>query len=129
MMRESGKSPNSQDFKRKSDFCSKCIQLIFPYSDSMYLTSVIGEKLTSCLSCVLWFILIFLTFPYGVLDQVWYLIVFIPDLCFPLYHDNTFPVSCHPLEYRYLDSNKMCWKFLLHQAQSHKVVWHISLSM
>ena len=24
---------------------------------------------------------IFVTFPYGVLDQVWYLIVLIPDLC------------------------------------------------
>ena len=34
-----------------------------------------GKGLTSWLSCV------FVTFPYGVLGQVWYLIVSIPDLC------------------------------------------------
>ena len=28
---------------------------------------------------------IFVTFPYGVLGQVWYLIVSIPDLCLPSY--------------------------------------------
>ena len=32
---------------------------------------------------------VFVTFPYGVLGQVWYLIVLIPDLCFPPFF------SCH----------------------------------
>ena len=36
---------------------------------------------TSWLSCVLYFIVFFVTFPFGVLCQVWYLIVSIPDLC------------------------------------------------
>ena len=33
--------------------------------------------------CVM-FPCVFVTFPYGVLGQVWYLIVSIPDLCIPL---------------------------------------------
>ena len=34
--------------------------------------------------CVV-FSCVFVTFPYGVPDQVWYLIVSLPDLCHPLY--------------------------------------------
>ena len=36
------------------------------------------------------FACVFVTFPYGVTGQVWYLIVLIPDLCLPLYFD----ISC-----------------------------------
>ena len=36
------------------------------------------------LLCVM-FPCVFVTFPYGVLGQVWYLIVSIPDLCLPHY--------------------------------------------
>ena len=36
------------------------------------------------LVCVV-FSCVFVTFPYGVLDQVWYLIVLIPDLWPPVY--------------------------------------------
>ena len=36
------------------------------------------------LLCIV-FSCVFVTFPYGVLGQVWYLIVSIPDLCLPLY--------------------------------------------
>ena len=39
-----------------------------------------GKGLTFWLSCV-WYFLCFCHFPNGVLDQVWYLIVSIPDLC------------------------------------------------
>ena len=39
-----------------------------------------GKGLTCWLSCV------FVTFPYCVLGQVWYLIVSIPDPCLPLYY-------------------------------------------
>ena len=39
-----------------------------------------GKWLTSCLSFVV-FNCVFVTFPYGILGQVWYLIVSIPDLC------------------------------------------------
>ena len=44
------------------------------------LWSPAGPGPTSCLSCML-FSCVFVTFPYGVLGQVWYLIVLIPDLC------------------------------------------------
>ena len=43
-----------------------------------------SEGLTSWLSCLRCF-LVFVTFQYGVLVQVWYLIVRIPDLCILLY--------------------------------------------
>ena len=36
----------------------------------------------------------FVTFPYGILGQVWYLIVLIPDLCFLSYFKNTTFLSC-----------------------------------
>ena len=35
----------------------------------------------------------FVTFPYGVLGQLWFLIVMIPDLCLPLYFDVL--IGCH----------------------------------
>ena len=38
----------------------------------------------------LMFSCVFVTFSYGVLRQVWYLIVSIPDLCFLLYSDNLY---------------------------------------
>ena len=40
------------------------------------------------LLCVM-FSCVFVTFPYGVLGQLWYLIVFIPDLCLLLYFNDT----------------------------------------
>ena len=39
-----------------------------------------GKGLTSWLLFMM-FIVIFVTFPFGILGQVWYLIVSIPDLC------------------------------------------------
>ena len=39
------------------------------------------------LLCVMFCFVCFVTFPYGVLGQVWYLIVSIPDLCHLLYID------------------------------------------
>ena len=44
------------------------------------LWSPAGKGLTSWLSFVM-FNCDFVTFPCGILDQVWYLIVLIPDLC------------------------------------------------
>ena len=50
------------------------------------LWSPVGKGLTSLLSCMLLFSWCsFFTFPSGVLGQVCYLIVLIPDLCLPLY--------------------------------------------
>ena len=48
------------------------------------LWSPVGEGLTSWLSFVM-FNCVFVTFPCGILGQVWYLIVSIPDLCHPYY--------------------------------------------
>ena len=42
-----------------------------------------GTGLSSLLSFVM-FYYVFATFPCGILDQVWYLIVSIPDLCHPV---------------------------------------------
>ena len=39
------------------------------------------------LLCVV-FSCIFVTFPYDVLGQVWYLVALNPDLCLPLYYHN-----------------------------------------
>ena len=44
------------------------------------LWSPAGKGLTSWLSFVV-LICMFVTFPFGILGQVWYLIVLIPDLC------------------------------------------------
>ena len=44
------------------------------------LWSPAGKGLTSWLSFVV-LICMFVTFPFGILAQVWYLIVLIPDLC------------------------------------------------
>ena len=48
------------------------------------LWSLSGKGLTSWLSFVM-FNCVFVTFPCGVLGQVWYLIILIPDLCHLLY--------------------------------------------
>ena len=44
------------------------------------LWSPAGKGMTSCLSFVM-FYCVFVTFPCGILGQMWYLIVSIPDLC------------------------------------------------
>ena len=59
--------------------------------------SVPGSIVVTCwewadlltLLCVM-FSCVFITFPYGVLGQVWYLIVWIPDLCLLPYFVYTF---------------------------------------
>ena len=48
------------------------------------LKSTAGKGLTSWLSCVM-FSCVFVTFPYGFMGQMWYLIVSISDLCILLY--------------------------------------------
>ena len=45
------------------------------------LWSPAGKGIAFWLSCVLCFIVFIVTFPCGVLGQVWYLIALIPDLC------------------------------------------------
>ena len=43
--------------------------------------------LTSWLSCVMYFLVFFVTFPHGVLSRVWYLIALIQDRCLlPYFH-------------------------------------------
>ena len=42
-----------------------------------------GKVLLSWLSCLSCFSCVLVTFPYGVLGQVWYLIASIPDICLP----------------------------------------------
>ena len=55
------------------------------------LWSPTGKGLTSCLFFVM-FNCIFVTFPYGILSQVCYLFVSIPDICRLPYFENQFLV-------------------------------------
>ena len=66
-------------------FCYLCF--VFVMLSCLFnaaLWSSAGKELTSWLLCVI-FYCIFVTFPCGVLGQVWYLIVSIPDLCLLTY--------------------------------------------
>ena len=59
------------------DCLSYClVSRVVPWS----LVVTYWERLTSWLS-FMWCILFFVTFPYGVIRQVWYLIVLIPNIC------------------------------------------------
>ena len=67
-------------------FCYLCFMFVFVMLSYLFLAALrspVGIGLTSWLSCVLYF-LVFLSL-FGILGQVWYLIVLIPDLCLPLY--------------------------------------------
>ena len=71
-------------------FCYLCLSL--PNCGVCFLQHhgyLLGKAWPRCFlyvmfSCVC-FLCIFFTFPFGVLGQVWYLIVSIPDLCFLSY--------------------------------------------
>ena len=74
------------------------IVLLFMIHVCLYYTvlSVPCSLVSTCLEradllsflCVM-FSCVYVTFPYGVSGQVWYLIVAIPDLCLLLYFGNT----------------------------------------
>ena len=59
-------------------FCLVCVMLLCPFIAALWSPS--GKGLTSCLSFVM-FNCLFVAFPFGILGQVWYLIVWIPGLC------------------------------------------------
>ena len=66
--------------------CCLCFVLVMlSCSFISALRSSAGKWLTSWLACTLSFLVFFVTFSYGVLDQVWYLNVSIPDLCLLAY--------------------------------------------
>ena len=56
------------------------------------LWSAVGKGLTSWLLFVM-FNCIFVTFPFDILGQVWYLIVSTPDLCRLSYFNNDFSIQ------------------------------------
>ena len=58
--------------------CFELVMLLRLFIAALW--SPAGKGLTSCLLFVM-FNCVFVTFPCGILDQVWYLIVSIPDLC------------------------------------------------
>ena len=61
--------------------CYLCIMFVMPWRLLIAaLWSPAGKGLISWLLFVM-FNCVFVTFPYGILDQVWYLIVSILDLC------------------------------------------------
>ena len=62
------------------NLCYLCLVVMLSRLLIAALWSPVWKGLTSWLSCVL-FGCVFVTFPGGILGQVWYLIVSIPDLC------------------------------------------------
>ena len=69
--------------------CVSCLTLVNVILSCLFLAALwspAGKGLTSWLLYVM-FSSVFVTFPYGVLGQVWYLIVSIPDLCLLPYFD------------------------------------------
>ena len=67
-------------------FCHLCfMSVILSCLFLAALWSPAGEGLSSWLSYMCDVFLCFVTFLYGVLGQVWYLILSTPDLCFLLY--------------------------------------------
>ena len=70
-------------------FCYLCFMFVFIMLSCLFLTALwspAGEKSDLlALSCVI-FSCVFVTFQYGDLSQVWYLIVSIPDLCLPYFY-------------------------------------------
>ena len=64
---------------------------------------------------------VFVTFPYGVLSQVWYLIVLIPDLCF-------LPYFLRPIHVygRFYDQTECIFRLLWSFVVS---TYHLSLDM
>ena len=64
--------------------CYLCIVLVMPSRlliAALWSSGPAGKGLTSWLLFVM-FNFVFVTFPCGILNQVWYLIISIPDLCY-----------------------------------------------
>ena len=72
--------------KRLQNICHTVLSV----PDSIVVTYLNRADLLALLCVILSFY--FVTFPYGVLGQVWYLIVLSPDLCLRFYfeHENSF---------------------------------------
>ena len=71
-------------------FCYLCfVSVMLSYLFIAALWSPARKGLTSWLFCVCCFLVFFVTFQFGVLGQVWYLIVSIPDLCLLPYFNLT----------------------------------------
>ena len=66
-------------------FCYLCFVFVFVILYCLFLACWERADLLALL-CVM-FSCVFVTFPYGVLGQVWYLIVSIPDLCLLTYFE------------------------------------------
>ena len=66
------------------------------------LWSPAGKGLTFWLLLVMFFVF-FVTFPCGILGQVWYLIVLFPDICHLSYFQRRFTGICEKYQ------NLMCW--------------------
>ena len=65
-------------------FCHLCFAFVFVIMSCLFLAvlwSPTGKQLTSWPSCMLCSSFVFVTFPSGVLGQVWYLVVSVPDIC------------------------------------------------
>ena len=91
MRHETGFSPPVKYFTSFVDhLCYLC--LVFVMLSRLFIAAMWphpGKGLTSWLMLVV-FSFVFVNYPCGALGQVWYLIVFIPDLCRLAYFDKHF---------------------------------------
>ena len=92
-------------------FCYLCFMFVFVMLSCPFLTALLvtcweGADLLALL-CLM-FSCVFVTSPYGVSGQVWYLIVLIPDICLLPY---LYPDLCL-LPYLYIEINKRKYFYL-----------------
>ena len=69
-------------------FCLVCFMFVFVMLSCLFLAALLspaGKGLISCVFFVLCFSCVFVTFPYGVPGQVWFLMISIHDICLPIY--------------------------------------------
>ena len=77
-------------------FCNLCFMFVFVMLSCLFiaaLRSPAGKGLNSWLSCVM-FSSVFVTFPYGVPGEVWYLIASIPNHSLLLYFESFTKLNC-----------------------------------
>ena len=59
----------------------RCVIVVFPDHTHLHFVVTCWERADLLALLFVMFSCVFVTFPYGILGQVWYFIVWIPDLC------------------------------------------------
>ena len=70
-------------------FCVCLCYIVLSVSFSFVVNCCENDDFLDLICLMFFFVCVLFTFPYGILGQVWYLIVSIPDFCHPSYFANT----------------------------------------